>query len=154
MIAEITPQIHSTVSLDSPDGSGTIDVDKQLGHVVERIWGLGHTTMMSCQDIGHYIEQATPPAFVIPGDVEYHRGLAWIKMPLLSARDLLDDLKRTPFRDRLVCPWRRGSWRMLARIGLSNDGGFDVSAAHLYFPANQIPELQTVLSDLKEENDR
>lgn len=81
------------------------------------------------------------------GFVEYHRGYAWLKMPLQDGQKILNTLLNTAFHDRVTIRWQSGSWRMHVPFRYEKNSGIGLAdAAQIYFPREQIAELTIILN--------
>ncbi len=111
--------------------------------------------MACCQDNGEAVEAEhgkncgkEPTGH--HGFIEYHRGWAWLKMPVHDTLALLSILSEHEiFASRIKIRWQHGSWRM--HIPISYDDNYFGPAlyAQTYFPKDQITELTSALATLR-----
>lgn len=149
---EHMPNVHPWSHLQAPDGTD-VKIDIEMVPVVRALWLLGLRTTASCQDFGEGTElqrQWSESASYGHGDafISYHRGYAWLKMPVPDALGLANTLLGTDFRDRLTRRWTSGSWRM--HIPLVHHEGASIGpaeTAQIHFPRDQIGELARTLEE-------
>jgi hypothetical protein len=140
------PAIHPHETLTTPSGEPA-DIDADMVPTVRELWRLGFTTSACCQDVGEATagvraQRDTPLGYGGDAFIEYHRGWALLKLPLVDSMRLVALLaKVTTFSDRVSHPWRPGSWRMNVPLEPNGLG----EAAWLHFPRQQLPELAEVL---------
>jgi len=137
------PLIHPHETLTSREGR-PVEIDTDMVPAIRELWRLNYTTLACCQDIGEATAdvraQADEPLGA-EGFIEYHRGWALLKLPIVDAMRLVALLSQEPtFADRVRHRWRPGSWRM--NVPLVPEGIDE--AALLHFP-RELPELVEVL---------
>lgn len=145
------PNIHPTRSLLTPDGA-TVFIDVGMIPVVRALWSAGLTTVGCCQDSGEYAEAARnskpdrePTGHA--GYVEYYRGWAWLKMPVLDATALTNTLAETSFRRAVTVRWQKGSWRISVPVVHDEEIGMQLAPhAHIYLPCDQLEDLSEAVS--------
>lgn len=153
---EPIPNIHPTKPLTDPGGE-PVDIDVEMVPLVRALWSLGLRTSSCCQDFGEGTEGQRnikpDAASTYGGDafIEYYRGYAWLKMPVLDATRLANGLLETPFRNRIILRWSPGSWRMHVPLIYGDDQEIITdSTAQIHFPRHQIAQLTGTLGSLAE----
>ncbi|MGH3626575.1 MAG: hypothetical protein ACRDRL_03925 [Sciscionella sp.] len=144
-------QHHGTTRLIPPGASNPVDIDNDMVPLVQQLWAMGLTTMACCQDNGQAVEaergenRKTEPTGH-HGFIEYHRGWAWLKMPVPDTLALLSVLsEHEVFASRTQVRWQRGSWRIHIPVIHDNTEFRPAPYAQIYFPRTQITELTTAL---------
>ena len=144
-------QLHPSTPLIPPQSEQPVQVDNNMVPVVRALWARGWQTIACCQDQGESV--AAERENGRPGEptgqrgfIEYHRGWAWLKMPMADTLDLLAALSNDEiFATRVKVRWQRGSWRMHIPVIHQGDVMKPAPYVQIYFPKAQIPELATVL---------
>ncbi len=145
-------QLHETTRLTPPGASNPADIDNGMVPLIQRLWAMGLTTMACCQDNGEAVEAErghTPGKEPTGrhGFIEYHRGWAWLKMPVHDTLTLLSALsEHETFASRTKIRWQRGSWRIHIPVIHDTTEFRAAPYAQIYFPKDQIPELTDALA--------
>ncbi len=145
-------QFHDTTRLAPTGTDDPVAIDNDMAPLIQQLWAKGITTMACCQDNGEAVEaergenRNTEPTGH-HGFIEYHRGLAWLKMPVHDALTLVAILARNEtFASRIKIRWQRGSWRIHIPV-IHEDSEFRPAPyAQIYFPKEQITELTAALA--------
>lgn len=144
-------QHHDTTRLIPPGTNDPADIDSKMEPLIQQLWAMGLTTMACCQDSGEAVEaeRGNTPREEPTGHhgfIEYHRGWAWLKMPVPDTLTLLSALSNHPeFAPRTKIRWQRGSWRIHIPVIHDSTKFRPAPYAQIYFPSNQITELTTAL---------
>jgi hypothetical protein len=145
-------QLHPSTRLLPPQATDAVEVDNEMVPLIQALWSQGWHTMACCQDNGEAVDaerahgqRGEPTGH--QGFIEYHRGLAWLKMPTTDTLCLLAELHdHQVFGPRAKVRWGRGSWRMHIPV-IYQDGGFTPAPyTQIYFPKEQIAELAAALA--------
>jgi hypothetical protein len=146
-------QIHPSERLTTPDGSQA-EIDTEMVPLMRVLWALDLTTMASCQDFGEgtagqrRVNRCTSG---YGGDafIAYHKGYAWLKMPLPDAQRLGNSLLDTEFGDKIALRWTPGSWRMHVSVVFDENRGIVLDdTAQIHFPRDQITSLTAILESI------
>lgn len=147
-------QFHESTLLIPPYASDPVDVDNDMIPLIQCLWQIGLKTMACCQDDGEAVEaeraegQGNSPTGQ-RGFIEYHKGWAWLKIPLPDALSLLSHLSEHEiFGPRVKIRWQRGSWRMHIPVIFEKDRLGPASYVQIYFPKEQIAELAAAVAQL------
>lgn len=148
-------QFHESTRLSPPYASDPVDVDNDMIPLIQGLWQCGLKTMACCQDDGEAVEaeRAQGQSDTSTGQrgfIEYHKGWAWLKMPLQDTLSLLSRLsEHETFGPRIKIRWQRGSWRMHIPVVCEEDRLGPVSYVQIYFPKEQIAELAAAVTALE-----
>jgi hypothetical protein len=147
-------QLHEFTRLTPPQSNEPVEIDNDMVPLVETLWARGWQTMACCQDNGEAVEaertqgQRNEPTGH-QGFIEYHKGWAWLKMPVADTLSLLTELsEHETFGARVKVRWQRGSWRMHIPV-IYQDGHLGpASYVQIYFPKEQIADLTAAITVL------
>jgi hypothetical protein len=147
-------QLHESTALIPPQSNEPVEIDNNMVPLIRALWAKGWQTMACCQDNGEAVEaeRAHGPRDEPTGHqgfIEYHKGLAWIKMPVPDALSLLAKLcQHETFGPRVRIRWQRGSWRMHIPVIYQEGQLGPARYVQIYFPNVQIAELTLVIRAL------
>src|SRR5580658_3063183 len=120
-------QHHPSTRLTPLESSQAADIDTDMVPLLHALWQRGWRTLACCQDHGEAVEaereqgQGSEPTGY-HGFIEYHRGLAWLKMPTADALSMLTALSNHEvFAAHIKTRWKRGSWRMTTPVIYQQD---------------------------------
>jgi hypothetical protein len=145
-------QLHESTWLTPPQSNEPVEVDNDMVPLVQTLWARGWQTMACCQDDGEAVDaernqgQRNEPTGH-RGFIEYHKGWAWLKMPVADTLRLLNELSgHQTFGPRVKIRWQQGSWRIHIPI-IYQDGQLRPAPyAQIYFPKEQITELTEAIT--------
>lgn len=145
-------QLHPSTRLIPPHASDAVEVDNDMAPLVRALWAKGWQTIACCQDSGEAVaaeraqgHRGEPTGH--RGFIEYHRGWAWLKIPVADALCLLAELRdHEIFGPRVKVRWQRGSWRMHIPVIYQDGRLTPATYVQIYFPKEQIAELTQYLN--------
>lgn len=147
-------QLHKFTALTPPQSNEPVEIDNDMVPLVRSLWARGWQTLACCQDNGEAVDaeraqgQRNEPTGH-RGFIEYHKGLAWLKMPVPDALSLLAELsEHETFGPRVKIRWQRESWRMHIPVIYQEGHLGPAWYVQIYFPKEQIAELTSAIAAL------
>jgi hypothetical protein len=147
-------QLHESTRLTPPHTNEPIEIDNDMVPLVRALWARGWRTLACCQDDGEAVDaeraqgrRNEPTGH--RGFIEYHKGWAWLKIPVADTLSMLTELsEHETFGPRVKIRWQRGSWRTHIPV-IYQDGHLGPAPyAQIYFPKEQIAELTAAMTAL------